>query len=67
MALTSGGEMVRCSDVASGEIIVLRLVVFFVQYVTHLPFHVRVINCWWIEDHYFRMVKCDNSKIEVVR
>ena len=67
VALASGGEMARCSDVASREIIVLRLVVFFGLYVTHLKFHIRVINCWWIEDHYIRMVRCDNSKIEVVR
>ena len=65
--MASGGEMVRCSDVASGEIIVLRLVAFFGLYVTHLPFHVRVINCWLIEDHYARMVSGDNSKIEVGR
>ena len=63
MALASGGEMAGCSDVASREIRVLRLVAFFDLYVTHLPFLDSVFNCWLIEDHYIRMVRCDNSKI----
>ena len=67
MAWASGGEMARCWDVTSREIIMLRLVAFFGLYGSHLPFHVIVINCWLIEDHYFRVVRCDNSKTEVGR
>ena len=67
MALATGGEMARCSYVACRDIIVLQLLAFLGLNVPHLPFHVRVINCWWIEDHNIRMVMCDKSKTEVGR
>ena len=61
-----GGEMVRSWDGASRELLLRRFAAFF-DVVPHLPFHVRVDNwCLNVNPH-VRMVRCDNSNIEVVR
>ena len=62
----SGREIFRCWDVARRELLLRRFEAFF-GVVPHLPFHVRVDNwCLNVNPH-VRLVRCENSKIEVVR
>ena len=62
----SVGEMPLCWDVVSCEIILLRFEAFF-GVVPHLPFHVKVDNWLLNLTPHDRVVRSDNSKIEVVR
>ena len=61
----SVGEIAQCWEVASCEIIMLGFEVFF-DSVTHLAFNVRV-GYWCLNvNAHVTVVRCDNSKIEVV-